>query len=157
VGFGDLAFFAASGGFGDGGGFGAASGFDTLGCGSAGCLFGLAQSTSHGGVGFFSLMSAGSLRCLACSELSGGCSGFGFGLSQQRLFTDLLGGAMSQLGAIFAARRREVAIFRSVKIRPGVEDRHIFRGLSYMFVGLFRAARIHFSCSYQSGYCIVFT
>jgi hypothetical protein len=42
MGFGDFAFFASCGGFGDCGGFGAASGFDTLGCGSARCLFGLA-------------------------------------------------------------------------------------------------------------------
>jgi hypothetical protein len=148
MGFGDLAFFAARGSFGDSGGLGAASGFDTLGCGSAGCLFGLAQSMSHGGVGVFCLMRAGSMCCVTCGGLCGSGSGFGFGLSQQRLLTNLLGGAMSQLRAILPARGGEVAIFCSVKIRPGVENRHIFGSLRYAwFVSLVRAARIHISCS----------
>src|SRR5882757_3280112 len=69
MGFGDLAFFAACSSFGDGGGLGAASGLDTLGCGSAGGVFGLAQGTAHGGVGVFGLMSAGSLRCVTCGGL----------------------------------------------------------------------------------------
>jgi hypothetical protein len=158
MGFGDLAFFAACGGLGNGGGLGAASGFDAFCGGGACCFFGFAQSTTHGGVGVFCLMSSG---CL-CSLTSGGfccCSGgFGFGLGQQRLLTNLLGGAMSQLRAILAARGREVAIFCPVKIRPGVEDGHIFGGLCYYwFVDLVRAARIHFSCSYESGDAIGFT
>jgi hypothetical protein len=145
MGFGDLSFFAACGGFGNGGGFGAASGFDTLGCGGARCLFGLAQSTAHGGVGVFCLMRAGSLRCLTCSGLCGGSGSFGFGLGEQRLLANLFGGAMSQLRAILAARGGEIAIFCSVKVRPGVEDGHIFGGLCYYwFVNLVRAARIHF-------------
>jgi hypothetical protein len=158
MGFSNLAFFAACSGFGDGGGLGAASGFDTLGGGGARCLFGLAQSTSHGGVGVFCLMSAGSLRCVTCSGLCGSGGGFGFGLGQQRLLTDLFGSAMSQLRAILPARCGEVAIFCSVKIRPGVEDRHIFGGLRYYrFVGLVRAARIHISYSCTSDYGVGFT
>jgi hypothetical protein len=146
--FGDLAFLAACGGFGNSGGFGAASGFDTLCCGRAGCLFGLAQSTAHGGVGVFCLMRAGSLRCVTCGGLCGGGGGFGFGLGQQCLLANLFGGAMPQLRAILPARGGEVAIFCSVKVRPGVEDRHIFGGLRhYRFVRLVRAARIHISCS----------
>jgi len=153
VGFGDLAFFTACGGFGDSGGFGAASGFDTLCCGSARCLFGLAQSTAHGGVGVFCLMGARSLRCVTCSGLCGGSGGFGLGLGQQCLLTNLFGGAMPQLRAILPARGGEVAIFCSVKVRPGVENRNIFGGLRYdWFVSLVRAARIHISCSCVSGY-----
>jgi hypothetical protein len=145
VGFGDLAFFAACSGFGDGGGFGTASGFDTFGCGGSGCLFGFAQSAPHGGVGVIGLMGAGGLCCVTCGGLCGCSSGFGFGLGQQRLLADLLGSAVSQLRAIFPAGSREVAIFRSVKICPGVEDGYIFGGLChYRFVNLFRAARIHF-------------
>jgi hypothetical protein len=153
VGFGDLAFFAASGGFGDSGGLGAASRFDTL-CGcSAGCLFGLAQSTAHGGVGVFCLMGAGSLGCVTCGGLCCCGSGFGFGLGQQRLLANLLGGTMSQLRAVLAARGGEVAIFCSVKVRPGVEDGHIFGGLRYYrFVSFVGAARIHISCSCTSDY-----
>jgi hypothetical protein len=148
VGFGDLAFFASRCGFGNSGGFCAASGFDTLCCGGARCLFGLAQSTSHGGVGVFCLMSACGLRCVTCGGLCCCCGGFGFGLGQQRLLADLLGSTMSQLRAVLPARGGEVAIFGSVKIRPGVEDRHIFGGLGYYwFFNLVRAARIHFSCS----------
>ena len=138
VGFGDLALFAASGGFGDGCGFGAAGGFDAFCCGGACCLFGFAQSTSHGGVGVFGLMSAGGLGGLTRGGVSGRCSGFGFGLGEQGLFANLLGGAMSQLRAILSARGGEVAILCSMKICPGVEDRHIFRGLRY--------CRIHRSC-----------
>jgi hypothetical protein len=148
VGFGDLAFFAACGGFGNGGGLGAARGFDAFCCGGAGCFFGLAESTAHGGVGVFRLMGAGSLGCVTCCGLcrSGGC--FGFGLGQQRLLANLLGGTMSQLRAILAARGGEVAIFCPVEIRPGVENGHIFGGFCYYrFVDLVRAARIHFSCS----------
>jgi hypothetical protein len=156
MGFGDLAFFAARSGFGDSGGLGAASGFDTLCCGSARCLFGLAESTAHRGVGVFCLMSAGSLRCLTCGGLCGGGSSFGFGLGEQRLLTNLLCSTMSQLRAILPARGGEVAVFRSVKVRPGVEDRHIFGGLRYYrFVSLVRAARIHISCSCASGTVLV--
>jgi hypothetical protein len=157
VGFGDLAFFAACGSLGDGGGFGAAGGFDTFCCGGARCLFGLAKSMAHGGVGVVGLMSTGGLGCVTCGGLGGSGGGFGLGLGQQRLLADLLGGAMSQLRAILAAGSGEVAIFCSVEIRPGVEDRHIFGGLRYYrFVGLVRAARIHISCSLR-GYRVAFT
>jgi hypothetical protein len=158
MGFGDLAFFAACSGFGDSGGFGSASGFDTLCGGSARRLFGLAQSTSHGGVGILCLMGAGSLRCMTCGGLC--CCGGGFGLSlgQQRLLTDLLGSTMSKLRAILPARSREVAIFCSVKIRPGVEDRHIFGGLRYYWiVRLVCAARIHFPVPVRPIIMLVFT
>ena len=142
--FGDLAFFAACGGLGHSGGLGPACGFDALCRGSAGCLFGLAQSTSHGRVGVVNLMGAGSLRCVTCSGIGGGSSGFGFCLGQQCLLTDLLGSTMSQLRTILPARGREVAILCSVKIRPGVEDRHIFRGLRYcLIIDPVHAARIH--------------
>jgi hypothetical protein len=82
VSFGDLAFFAARGGFGNSGGLGAASGFDTFCGGSADRLFGFAQSTSHGGVGVFGLMCAGSLRGVTCGGLCGRSGGFGFGLGK---------------------------------------------------------------------------
>jgi hypothetical protein len=95
MGFGDLALFAACGGFGDGGGFGAASGFDAFCCGGADCLFGFTQSAAHGGVGVFCLMGAGSLGCVACGGLCGCSGGFSLGLGQQRLLADLLGGAVS--------------------------------------------------------------
>jgi hypothetical protein len=104
VGFGDLTFFAAGGGFGDSGGLGAASGFYTLGCGGAGGFFGLTQSTSHGGVGIVCLMSARGVGCVTRGGICCSSGGFGFGLSQQRLFADLLGCTVSQLRTILAAR-----------------------------------------------------
>jgi hypothetical protein len=104
VGFGDLAFFAAGGGFGNSGGLGAASGFDTLGCGSARSFFGFAQSTSHGGVGIICLMGAGGLGRVTRGGVCCSGGGFGFGLSQQSLFAHLLGGTVSQLRTILAAR-----------------------------------------------------
>jgi hypothetical protein len=147
MGFGDLALFSACGGFGHGGSLGTASGFDALCCCGSSGLFGFSQSMSHGRVGVLSLMSAGSLCCMARGRFSCSGSGFGLGLCQQRLFSHLLGSTMSQLRAVFSARSGEVAILRSVKIRPGVEDRHIFRGLGYCWIiGLVRAARIHDSC-----------
>jgi hypothetical protein len=42
-----------------------------------------------------------------------------------------------------------------MKICPGVEDGYILGSLYYRFVSLFRAARIHFSCSCASGYSVV--
>ena len=153
VGFCDLAFFSARCGFGDGCGFSATCGFDAFCGGGASCFFGFAQGSAHGGVGVFCLMGARSLRCVTCSGLCGGSGGFGLGLGQQCLLTNLFGGAMPQLRAILPARGGEVAIFCSVKVRPGVEDRHIFGGLRYdWFVSLVRAARIHISCSCVSGY-----
>jgi hypothetical protein len=104
VGFGDLAFFAAGGGFGDSGGLGTASSFYTLGCGGAGGFFGFAQSTSHGGVGIVGLMSAGSVGCVTRGGVCCSGGGFCFSLSQQRLFADLLGCTVSQLRTILAAR-----------------------------------------------------
>jgi hypothetical protein len=95
MGFGDLAFFAACGGFGDGSGFGATSGFDALCCGGADCLFGFAQRAAHGGVGVFCLMGAGGLGGMTCGRLCGRSSGFSLCLGQQRLLADLLGGAVS--------------------------------------------------------------
>jgi hypothetical protein len=148
VGFGDLAFFAACGGFGNCGGLGAASGLDTFCCSGPGGFFGFAEGAAHGGVGVFCLVSAGSLGCVTGCGLCGSSGGFGFSLCQQRLLANLLGGAMSQLGTILAARGGEVAIFCPVEIRPGVEDSHIFGGLCYYwFVDLVRAAGVHFSCS----------
>jgi hypothetical protein len=94
MGFGNLAFFAACGCFGNGSGLGSACGFDAL-CGCcAGCLFGFAQRTAHGGVGIFCLMGAGGLGCVTRGGLCGGGGGFSLGLRQQRLLADLLGGAM---------------------------------------------------------------
>jgi hypothetical protein len=103
VSFGDFAFFTACCSLGTGGRFGAAGGFDTLGCGGAGGFFGLAQSTTHGGVGVFCLMSSCGLGCVACGGFCGSGGGFCFGLGEQCLFADLLGGAMPQLGAVLAA------------------------------------------------------
>ena len=156
--FGDLAFFAARGGFGDGGGFGAASGFDTLCCGGAGGFFGFAQGTAHGGVGVFCLMGTGGLCCMTRSGLCCCGGGFGLGLGQQCLLTDLLGGTMSQLRAILPARGGEVAILCSVKIRPGVEDRHIFGGLRYCRSSILSVLRESiFLSPVTSGYRIGFT
>jgi hypothetical protein len=95
VSLGNLAFFAACGGLGEGGGFGAASGFDTFGCCSSDGLFCFAQSAAHGGVGVFGLMGACSLGGLTGGGLRCNGGGFGFGLGQQRLLTNLLSGAMS--------------------------------------------------------------
>jgi hypothetical protein len=143
---GDLAFFAACGGLGDCSGLGPASGFDALGCRGARCLFGLTQGAAHGGVGIICLMGAGGLRRLTRGGLRSGGGGFGLGLGQQCLLANLLGGAMPQLRAILTARSREVAIFGSVKVRPGVKNRHIFWGLRYYRIfGSVRAARIHIS------------
>jgi hypothetical protein len=144
MGFGNFAFLAACGSLGDGGGLGASRCFETFGGGSAGSLFGLAQSTTHGGVGVVHLMSAGGLSCVTRGGLRCCSGGFGFGLGEQCLFADLFGGAMSQLRAVLAAGGGEVAVLGSVKIGPGVENRHIFRSLGYggiiVFIG---AARVH--------------
>jgi hypothetical protein len=100
--FGDLAFLTACGCFGNSGGLGAACSFNAF-CGrGAGSLFGLAQSTSHRGVGVFCLMGARSLCCVPCRGLCSRGGGFSFGLGQQRLLANLFGGAMPQLGAILA-------------------------------------------------------
>jgi hypothetical protein len=146
VGFGYLAFFAASGGFGNCGGFGAACGFDTLGCCGARGLFGFAKSAAHGGVRFVGLMGPCGLGSVAGCGLC--CSGgsFCFGLGEQCLFADLLGCTMSQLGAIFAAGGGEVAVLGSVKVGPGVEDGDIFRGVRHCgFIDSVSATRIHCS------------
>jgi len=144
----DLAFFASCGGFGNGSGFGAASGFDALCCCSACCFFCFAQSTPHGGVGVFCLMCEGGLGCVTSSRVCCDGSGFSFGLSEQCLLTDLLGGTMSQLSAVLPTRCRKVAVLCSMKICPGVEDRHIFGGLRHCLVIVpVRAARIHKSAS----------
>jgi hypothetical protein len=142
---GDFAFFAAGGGLGDGGGLGTAGSFDALGGGGTRCFLGLAQSTAHGGLGIFCLMGAGCLSCLTSGRLCSSGGGFGFGLGQQGLLADLLGRTMPQLCAVLAARCREVAILRSVKVRPGIENSDIFGGLRYyrIFVPV-RAVRIHF-------------
>jgi hypothetical protein len=144
VGLGDLAFFAARGGFSDGGGFGTASGFDTLRSSGASGLFCLAERPAHSGVGLFGLVGPRSLSGLMSDGLCCYCGGFSFRLGEESLFAHLLGGAMSQLRAIFAARCGEVAILCSMQIGPGVEDGHIFRGLRYCrIISLVRAARIH--------------
>jgi hypothetical protein len=82
VGFSDLAFFAAGGGFGNGSSLGAARGFDAFCGGGAGCFFGFAECTTHGGVCVFRLMGAGSLGCVTCCGLCGCCGSFGFGLGE---------------------------------------------------------------------------
>jgi hypothetical protein len=144
VGFGDLAFFTAGGGFGNSGGLGAASGFDTLGRGCARCFFGFAQSTSHGGVGIVCLMSAGGVGSVTRGGICCSGGGFRFSLSQQRLFADLLGRTVSQLRTILAAGGGEIAILGPMKIRPGVEDRYIFGGLRHCrIIDPVGAARVH--------------
>ncbi len=80
--FSDLSLFATSGGFGDSGGFGPACGFDAFRGGGACCFFGLAESTSHGGVGVFCLVGASRLCCLTSSGVSGRCCSFRFCLSE---------------------------------------------------------------------------
>jgi hypothetical protein len=102
VSFGDLAFFAACGCFGNSGGLGAARSFEAFCCRGAGGLFGLAQSTSHRGVGVFCLMGAGGLCCVPCRGFCSSGGGLSFGLGQQRLLANLFSGAMPQLGAILA-------------------------------------------------------
>jgi hypothetical protein len=92
--FGDLALFAAGGCFGNGSGLGSACRFDAFcGCGAGGILS-VVQRAAHGGVGVFCLMSAGGLCCVTRGGLCSSGGGFSFGLCQQRLLTDLLGGAM---------------------------------------------------------------
>jgi hypothetical protein len=149
----DLAFFTACGRLGNSGCLGTPSGFDALCCGGAGGLLGLTQSTTHGGVSVFCLMGTDGLLRMTRSGLR--CCGGGLGLSlgQQRLFADLLGSTMPQLRAILPARSREVTILCSVKIRPGVKDRHIFGGLRYCrLIDPVGAARIHISSPITSGY-----
>jgi len=92
---GDLAFFATRGGFGNGGGLGTTSSFDTLCSGSAGGIFGLAESAAHGRVSIFRLMGTGCLSCMTCGRLCGSSGSFRFSLAQQRLLAYLLGGAVS--------------------------------------------------------------
>jgi hypothetical protein len=116
--FGYLTLFATGGGLGDSGNLSAAGCFDAFGCGGTGRIFGLAQSAAHGGVGVFGLMIAGCLRCLTGGRICGCGRGFRLGLSQQGLLAHLLRGAMSQLRTVLSARGREVAILRSMKIRP---------------------------------------
>jgi hypothetical protein len=118
VGFSYLAFFAAGGGLGDGCDLGTTCGFDALGCGGAGRIFGLAQGTAHGGVRIFGLVVSGCLRSVTSCGVCGCSRGFGFGLSEQGLLADLLCGAMSQLGSVLSTGGREVAILRSMKVRP---------------------------------------
>ena len=89
--------------FGYGCGFGATCGFDTFGGCSAGGFFGFTQSPAHGGVRVFSLMSTGGVGRVTRGRVSGSGGSFGLGLSEERLFADLLSGAMSQLRAILAA------------------------------------------------------
>jgi hypothetical protein len=144
MGLGDLALFAACGGFGDGSGFSTACCFDSLcGCSASG-IFSFAESAAHGGVGIISLMDASGLCGLASSGICGSGGGFSLCLGKEGLFTHLLGSAVPQLRAVLSAGRREVAIFCSMQIGPGVEDGHIFRGLCYCrIICLVRAARIH--------------
>lgn len=94
MGLGYLAFFAASGGFGNSSGLGAASGFDTLCCGSTSCLFGLAQSTPHGRVRVLCLMGSRNFRRVTCSGIGGGRGCFRISLGQECLFAYLLGSTM---------------------------------------------------------------
>jgi hypothetical protein len=103
VSFGDFAFFATRGSLGNSGGLGAAGGFDTLGCSCASSFFSFAQSTAHRGVGVFCLMSSCGLCRVACGRFCRGGGSFCFGLGEQCLFADLLGGAMPQLCAVLAA------------------------------------------------------
>jgi hypothetical protein len=90
----DLTFFASRGGLGNGGSFGTAGSFDTLSGGGASGLFGLAQSTAHGGVSVFCLVRTGGLGCMARGGLRCCGCGFGFGLGNQRLLANLFCGAM---------------------------------------------------------------
>jgi hypothetical protein len=118
VGLGDLTLLAARCGLGNGCGLSTACGFDTLGGGCACRLFGLAQRTSRRGVRFIRLFIAGSFHGLTRRRVRSDSGGFCFRLGYQRLFANLLCGAMPQLGSILAARGREVAILGSVQIRP---------------------------------------
>jgi hypothetical protein len=144
MGFGDLSLFAAGGCFGDRGCLGTAGGFDTLGGGCTSCLVGLAQSTLRGRIGLISLIMPSGRDCAAFSRICGVCGGFGFGLGEKGLLAYLLRGMMSQLRAVLAARGREIAIFGSMEIGPGVENGHIFRSLrDYEIIGFFSVLRVH--------------
>jgi hypothetical protein len=118
VGLGDLLFFAARGSFGNSSSLGTAGGFDTLGGGSASCLFGFAQRTLRGGVGIVGLEDPRGFHCTAFGGIGSVRGGFSFSLGKQRLLPHLLCRTMSQLRTVLAARGREVAIFRSMQIRP---------------------------------------
>src|SRR5271169_5979124 len=130
MGFGNLALFATSGGFGDCGGFGAACGFDTLGCCGTGGVFGFAEGAAHGRVSILCPMGSSGFGCVTCCRVGGGRSSFRFRFGKECLLTDLLGGAMSELRAILAPGGGEIAILCTMKIGPGVKDRDVFRGLS---------------------------
>src|SRR5271154_5620245 len=99
MGFGNLALFATSGGFGDCGGFGAACGFDTLGCCGASGFFGFAGGAAHGRVGILSLMGSGGFGCVTCCGVRSSSSNFCFCFGEKCLLAHLLGGAMSELRA----------------------------------------------------------
>jgi hypothetical protein len=144
MGFGDLALFAAGGGFGDSGCFGPTGGFDTLGGSCTSCLVGLAESTLRGRIGFIGLIMPGGRDCAAFSRVCGICRGFSLGLGEKGLLAHLLCGMMSQLRAVLATRGGEVAIFGSMQIGPGVENGHIFRSLrDYEIIGFFGVLRVH--------------
>jgi hypothetical protein len=146
VGLGDLFFFAARGGFGNSSSLCTAGSFDTLGGGSASCLFGLAQRALRGGIGITGLENPRGFDCTAFGGIGGIRSGFSFSLGKQRLLAYLLCRTMSQLRTVLAARCREVAIFRSMQIRPRVENSHIFRSLrDYELIAFICAASIHHS------------
>jgi hypothetical protein len=146
VGLGDLLFFAARGGFGNSSSLGTAGGFDTLGGGSASCLFGFAQRALRGGIGIIGLEDPRGFHCTAFGGIGSVRGGFSFSLGKQRLLPHLLCRTMSQLCTVLAARGREVAIFRSMQIRPRVENSHIFRSLrDYELIAFICAASIHHS------------
>jgi hypothetical protein len=127
---GDFALFAACRSLGNRCGLGTAGGFDTLGSGSAGCLLRLAQRVLDEGVRRLAgLLAPRSLYGLTCGQLCRSRSLFGLRLRQQSLFADLLGGTMPQLRSVLATRRREITIFCSMQIGPGIKNGHILRRL----------------------------
>jgi hypothetical protein len=131
---GNLPFFTTGDCFSDRGDFGPAGGFQAFRCGCASGFFGFAESTPSVGIGVFGIGIESYLRCVACSGIRGcGCI-FSLGLSQQRLLAHLLGGAMPQLRTVLTTRRREVAIFSSMKICPRVKYSNVFRCFRYAVI-----------------------
>jgi hypothetical protein len=107
-------------------------------------LFRIPQSSPGTGLRDGSPLCVCSIRSPARGIIRGhGCS-LSLGLGPQRLLSLLLSSAMSQLRAILSSRRREIAVLRSMEIRPGVKDCHIFRRLrDRALLKLVYAVRIH--------------
>ena len=103
VSFGNLALFAAGGGFGYCSSFGSAGSFESFGSCGASSGFSFTQGAAHGGVSVIGLVVSGCFCCATRGGLCCGGSGFCFSLCKKSLLADLFGGTMTQLRAVLAA------------------------------------------------------